>query len=201
MSFSSDTSPPGSSIEPDSLPGVLSALAKVLHRHQTSYALIGGLAVSVRGRVRGTRDIDLLIDVPQLKLPRLLDDLQSNGFVFDLRLVLSEWTGGVTRMSWQSQVRVDWLRPVVVPFQHVLERATEMSLYGHPVRVADAEGLILLKLAAWRPQDQEDVRGLLSRHARQLDIDWIRREVLQISAPDNPVLGEFEALVHEYHEA
>jgi len=53
----------------------LRTVAEVLQRRSIRYALIGDLAVVARGRVRTTRDIDLLISVSQFTLPRLLDDL------------------------------------------------------------------------------------------------------------------------------
>ncbi len=199
MSSSNGNENPPKPIESDSLSNVLSELVDVLRTHKTNYALIGGLAVSIRGRVRSTRDIDLLLDVPQLELPRLLDDLQQRGFEFDLRSLLSEWAYGITQLTWRGRIRVDWLKPVVVQFQHVLDRATEVPLNNQRVRVADVEGLILLKLAAWRPQDQEDVRGLLAKHAGQLDLDWVRREFTQLTEPNSPVLIEFEAMVLEFY--
>lgn len=199
MSFFNGNETPPKPIESDSLSRVLSELVDVLRSHKTNYALIGGLAVSVRGRVRSTRDIDPLLDVPQLELPRLLDDLQQRGFEFDLRSLLSEWAHGITQLTWRGRIRVDWLKPVVVQFQHVLDRATEVPLNDQRVRVADVEGLILLKLTAWRPQDQEDVRGLLAKHAGQLDLDWVRREISQLTTANAPVLSEFEAMVNEFY--
>ena len=201
MSFSNGNESPQKPIESDSLAHVLSELVDILRTHKTNYALIGGLAVSVRGRVRSTRDIDLLLDVPQLELPRLLDDLQQRGFEFDLRTLLSEWANGITQLTWRGRIRVDWLKPVVVQFQHVLDRATEVPLNDQRVRVADVEGLILLKLTAWRPQDQEDVRGLLAKHAGQLDLDWVRREISQLTTANAPVLDEFEAMVCEFYDS
>jgi predicted nucleotidyltransferase len=102
-------------------------------------------------------------------------------------------------MTWQGRIRVDWLKPVVVPFHHVLERATEVPLNDQRVRVADVEGLILLKLTAWRPQDQEDVRGLLAKHGGKLVLDWVRREMSQITPASDPVLDEFETIVREFY--
>ncbi len=201
MSFSNGNETPPKPVESDSLSRVLSELVDVLRTHKTNYALIGGLAVSARGHLRSTRLIDLLLDVPQLELPRLLDDLQQRGFEFDLRSLLSEWTHGITQLTWRGRIRVDWLKPVVVQFQHVLDRATEVPLNNQRVRVVDVEGLILLKLTAWRPQDQEDVRGLLAKHAGQLDLDWVRREISQLTAANAPVLDEFEAMVSEFYSA
>ena len=47
---------------------------------------------------------------------------------------------------------------------------------GHTVRVATAEGLILTKMVAFRPQDQVDIETLLTANRDRIDIDLIREE-------------------------
>jgi len=47
---------------------------------------------------------------------------------------------------------------------------------GHTVRVATAEGLILTKMVAYRPQDQIDIETLLTANRDRIDIDLIREE-------------------------
>jgi hypothetical protein len=47
---------------------------------------------------------------------------------------------------------------------------------AHSLRVATPEGLILTKLVAFRPQDQEDIRTLLIANRGELEIELIRRE-------------------------
>jgi len=44
------------------------------------------------------------------------------------------------------------------------------------VRVATAEGLILTKLVAFRPQDQVDIETLLTANRDEIDVDMIREE-------------------------
>jgi hypothetical protein len=55
------------------------------------YALIGGLATMMRGRPRFTQDVDVLLEVPQLSLPPLLDDLSSRGFSLDVGTVVKQF--------------------------------------------------------------------------------------------------------------
>ena len=50
-------------------------------------------------------------------------------------------------------------------------------------RVASAEGLILLKLLAWRTQDQLDIESLVAAHKDTLDLDWIRSEWATLADP------------------
>ena len=44
------------------------------------------------------------------------------------------------------------------------------------LRVATAEGLILTKLVAFRPQDQLDIETLLIANCNEINVDLIRRE-------------------------
>jgi hypothetical protein len=64
--------------------------------------------------------------------------------------------------------------------------------------VADAEGLLLLKLIAFRPLDQEDIRGILTKNAGELDLDWVRREA-SYAGLDQQRLDDFEQLVKDFY--
>ena len=187
-------------IAADQLKLILSEMVTALRNHGVNYALIGGIAVTMRGRSRFTRDIDFLLDMPQLRLPALLDELAQRGFEFDLAATIAAWHQGLLTMTWRGRVRVDWMRPVVPGYQRILDLATEVDINHQPIRVATAEGLILLKLTAWRSNDQEDIRALLAKHAGQLDLEWIRREFAQLSAPSDPAIVGFEEMVREHYQ-
>ena len=198
MSFSSDNSP--TPIGADRLLQVMSEMVAAFANHGANYALIGGVAVTIRGRSRFTRDIDFLLDVPQVRLPALLDELAQRGFEFDLTAAIAAWHQGLLTMTWRGRIRVDWMRPVVPSYQLILDLATEVEIDRQPTRVATSEGLILLKLSAWRTNDQEDIRALLAKHSGTLDLDWIRREFAQLSAPSDPAIAGFEEMVREHYE-
>jgi predicted nucleotidyltransferase len=68
----------------DDLQQVLDRLARILNRRRTNYALIGGLGAALRGTVRATWDIDLLVAVSQRKLPPLLEAIQQEAFDLDV---------------------------------------------------------------------------------------------------------------------
>src|SRR5207302_576727 len=78
-------------IEPafdDRLVAALTELVGALESHGIRYALIGGLAAGFRSRPRSTRDVDILLTVPQLQLPGLLADLAARGFTLDERATI-----------------------------------------------------------------------------------------------------------------
>ena len=64
--------------------------------------------------------------------------------------------------------------------------------------MADAEGLLLLKLIAFRPLDQEDICGILAANANQLELDWVRREAT-LAGLDPQRMAQFELMVEEFY--
>jgi len=173
--------------------------AQVLNEQDLQYALIGGLGVALRGPIRTTRDVDLLLEVPQLKLPPLLESLQQQGFQLDLRTCIAQWnTDHLLDFSF-GPVRIDWVKASVPVFQRILERAKWESVEGRPIRVADAEGLLLLKLISFRSRDEEDIRGILATNPGALDLDWVRNEWAKLAELDVERAGKFEGLAREFY--
>ncbi len=174
-------------------------LTEALDARRIKYALIGGLAAAYRGRPRFTEDVDLLLQVPQITLPGLLDELRARGFAFETDVAIREWTReSMTVMSFHG-VRIDWLKPALLAYQHVLDQAFLEDWFGHPVLVATAEGLILMKLLAFRLQDQVDIENLLAGNQGQLDLDPVRTEWQTVAALDDPRMVWFEERVGRFY--
>lgn len=101
-------------------------------------------------------------------------------------MTIREWTQQhMTTLSFRG-VRIDWLKPVIPLYQHVLDRATEENWLGHPIRVASTEGLILIKLLAYRTQDRLDIENLVAAHGAALDLAWIQSEWATVAPNDDP---------------
>ncbi|MFM8634644.1 MAG: nucleotidyl transferase AbiEii/AbiGii toxin family protein [Planctomycetia bacterium] len=170
----------------DSLAGDLiravEILGEVFEARGVRYALLGGLATMLRGRPRFTQDIDILLDVPQIALPGLLDELVDRGFLMDRDTVIRQFVQEHMTSFRFGVVRIDWLRPVLPLYAHALAAATSFQwTEGHHLRVLTPEGLIVTKLVAFRPQDQEDIRTLLAANRDEIDIATIRREWAAVS--------------------
>src|SRR5687768_10967064 len=121
---------------PQHLLTALQELATVFDRFHVRHALIGGLAAGYRSRPRYTKDVDLMLDVPQVVLPRLLDELRDRGFTFDMEATIRQWVQEHLTVLDFHGVRVDWLKPVVPCYRHVLDGARPESWFGAPLRVA-----------------------------------------------------------------
>ena len=161
----------------DELIRAVELLADTFTAQSIHYALVGGLATALRARPRFTEDVDMLVDVSQLALPRLLDELARMGFLFDPNTVIREFVHEhLTAFRFRS-VRIDWLKPVLPLYLRAIKEASPLTwTEGHPVQVASPEGLILTKMVSFRPQDQQDIETLLIANREDLDVNLIRQE-------------------------
>jgi hypothetical protein len=158
-------------------------LSETFARRSTRYALIGGLATTLRGRPRFTQDVDILLDVPQLALPALLEELVRSGFVFDIETVIREYVRDSMTSFHFGIIRIDWLKPVLPLYARALADASPLIwTEGHSVRVASVEGLVLTKMVSFRPQDQADIETLLVANRDDVNADLIRREWAAVAA-------------------
>jgi Nucleotidyl transferase of unknown function (DUF2204) len=176
----------------DLLEKAVSALTSVFNKKKIKYVLIGGQAVSRLTRPRYTKDLDFLIDIPQMTLPGLLEEINELGGDADLLPSIKAWNQNHMLMFHFKDIRVDWLKPVIPAYAHVIQHGTPVDLNGQIVNVASAEGLILLKLLANRTQDQVDVESLISTKRDSLNLAWIDSEWQTIGELTDPPMVWFK---------
>lgn len=180
----------------DELIHAVELLAEVFAAKSIRYAIVGGLATVLRGRPRFTQDADVLLDVPQVSLPSLLDELRQRGFDFDTTKVIQEYVREHMTVVQYRSIRVDWLKPVIPLYSHALRDAEKLPwTEGRLVRVAKPEGIILTKMLAFRPQDQADIDTLLAANSDTIDLDYIRREWSSVSAGEDERNAWLEAAI------
>ncbi len=161
------------------------SLTEAFDARSIRYALIGGLAFLLRGRPRFTKDVDFLLEVPQIILPALLDDLMARGCTLEPKTVIKQFVQEHVASFPFGRVRIDWLKPVLPLYARTLADAALVEwTEGHTVRVATAEGLILTKMVAFRPQDQMDIDTLLTANRDTIDVDLIRAEWAPFAATE-----------------
>lgn len=148
----------------------LAEVTAILERIGARYALIGGLALASHNVIRGTQDIDLLVDAEKAdEIDRELTDLNYRC------LHRNADAGNYQRVD----ERVDFLyasRPIA---KRLLSGAAALRTSLGDLRVISTEGLIGFKLQGFvnnprRTQDLEDIRALLRANRTTLDIAEVR---------------------------
>lgn len=177
----------------------LQTLSTVLPSHQARFALIGGIATGIRSRLRFTEDIDMVVNVPAICLPGLLEDLISRGFTIDVMKVIEEWSRNQLIVFHFKGIRIDWLKPILPAYQHVLDTARIDKWNDRDLSIASAEGIILTKLLASRLQDLTDIAELLAANQGQLDLAWIEQEWKSLYSTDDPRWQKYLEVVDEYY--
>jgi hypothetical protein len=174
----------------------LAITADALEKHRVAYAVIGGMATSFRSQARFTKDLDFLLNIPQVTLPGLLETLAQRGYQFDETTTIREWIQHhMVAVSYQG-VRVDWLKAMIPVYHQILDSATDETWLGQRIRVASAEGLILMKLMAGRTQDWLDIENLVAAQREKLDLDWIRAQWKTVGNDDDPQFVRLLELVN-----
>ena len=148
----------------------------VFDRSHVAHALIGDLAFGLHARVRSSRGAKFIVDCADFEFTNLLDRLQSDGFQLHIRDALQKWSVHRSLSFSRGPVRFDWYQPITPIHRFVLKSAVNWPWLDRQVRVATAEGLVLTKLAAFRPQDQIDIETLLIANREDIDLAIIRDE-------------------------
>jgi hypothetical protein len=189
-------------IEP--LHNALVDVTELLKARQFPYAVIGGLAVSLRGEPRVTADVDLVLGItidaaidliPSLKGTSLeplfsgVEEVVQRAFILPLR-------------HRPSGVNVDLAIGLSGFERQALARAEAMNIAGHDVMVATAEDLLIMKLIAGRPRDQQDIEGIIAAQGRRLDWDYCHQTAQALgTAIDQDLVSQVEKLRSECGEA
>jgi hypothetical protein len=50
-------------------------------------------------------------------------------------------------------------------------------------------------------RDQEDIKGILAANEGRVDLDWLRREWLQLAGDGDPKTDQFEQLVRQFYNS
>lgn len=171
----------------------IARLANILKELNVRYGIIGGIAAALHGIPRATADVDVLFTIEKIRLPAFLDRLESEGFSFSKQEVLKELSkDGLSQVEFQKR-RIDLLMPILPFFHKALERTLTTTFFGQPIRVVSPEDLILFKLIAFRPQDQQDIQAILAIKGKKgLQMDYLREWTKQLVRPTDKKLKQLE---------
>jgi hypothetical protein len=139
----------------------LQIVTRALRDARIVYAVCGGLAVTLHGATRTTKDIDLLVGAHDI--PRILELLRPLGYVFAaLPLTFESGTARerhvqrVSKIADGEHLCVDLLADDAV-YSGLLDDTVQFDLPEGRLTVISRAGLIKMKRLAGRPQDLADL--------------------------------------------
>jgi predicted nucleotidyltransferase len=146
---------------------VIGEVKKILDDLGAHYAVIGGMAVIARGHARVTLDFDFFTTDTRVLKETLWEGLRRRGVSVDVRKGdYDDPLAGVVRIGSKPE-QIDIVVGRRKWEQRVIERAERLDFEGHQLPVPLTSDLILLKLAAGGPIDQQDIIRLLSVGPRE----------------------------------
>lgn len=153
----------------------LREIFKALADADVDYVVVGGLAVILHGHLRATRDLDLVIGLQPDNCAKGMDALSGIGLRPRLPVTLADFADPAKREDWvqnrnmlvfqlwdpaNPERSVDVFVREPLDFQAMLSEVVVKDLDGVPIRFASIRHLILLKQAAGRPMDIDDIDAL-----------------------------------------
>ncbi len=165
---------------------------------QISGLVIGGVAASVLGHPRVTRDVDGLLWLAEERWGELLASGPRWGFVPRVAKALDfARESRVLLLEHQSTgIHVD-ISLGSLPFeQEAITRALQVEVSGLVLPLPAPEELIVMKAVAHRPRDLADIGAVLEVHPK-LDLRrmrrWLREFAAVLEMPE--ILDDFEKLL------
>jgi len=189
--------------EPNYLTPLLAVLRDLviwLQAGKVPGAVIGGLAASLLGRPRLTRDVDALVLLDEDRWAEFMAAGEEHGFSprRDDPLPFARETRVLLVRHQESGIDVDIVFGSLPFEKDTVARATWVELGGVRVPLPLPEDLIVLKAVAHRPQDLADIEAILAanpkinvRRVRR----WVREFAAALSMPD--ILNDLEAMLSQ----
>lgn len=137
---------------------------------EVRFVLIGGLALNAWGVVRGTKDVDIVVDPDPENLARLAEvaeaadgQVQAREAFVSSRFGIADLLGKGERVEIQTQLGpLDIVQgmPGVPAYSVLQQHAEEVTVLGAEIRVCSLEDLRAMKRAAGRTRDLADLEDL-----------------------------------------
>ncbi|HUT31256.1 MAG TPA: DUF6036 family nucleotidyltransferase [Sedimentisphaerales bacterium] len=176
-------------------------IAQELDAATIPYMIIGGQAVLIYGRPRLTRDIDITLGVDTDRFA-LIEGLCKR---LGLKLLpenpedFAKQTSVLPAEETKSKLRVDFIFSYTPYELQAIGRSREVLVDGYPAKFASCEDVIIHKMFAGRAVDEEDVSSILAKNKDSIDMEYIRKWLLQFSgiSEHEGVLEKFNGLLKD----
>jgi len=156
---------------------LLKRIAGRLDKAKIPYMVIGGQAVLLYGTPRLTRDIDITLGVDTDRFTSLREVCKRLGlrilppnpqrFVSQTKVLPVEDT--------KSKIRVDFIFSFTPYERQAMKRTKKVRIESCLVKFASPEDVIIHKMFAGRAVDLEDVKNILLKRKKRVDLQYIKK--------------------------
>lgn len=162
---------------------LLKNIAEILDNLKIPYAITGGFAVSVWGKIRSTLDIDIIVELSDKNVKPLVREVRrilENVYADEdmVRDALRHKTE-FNFIDPDSNMKVDFFVQANDPYNKLkMKRRILRDAYGYKVYFVSPEDLILSKLlwskdsGSWK--QREDIKTVLENSKVKLDLEYIK---------------------------
>jgi hypothetical protein len=163
--------------------------------------VIGGVAASVLGRPRLTRDVDALAILAEKDWQKGIETARNFGIVprIEDALEFARRSRVLLMRHAESGIDLDITFGGLAFEESAVNHSQLHDVGGIQVRLPRVEDLLVMKAIARRPKDLEDIRGLLAAHP-EADIPAARRWIREFSVATgmSDMLDEFDRLLEQH---
>jgi len=164
---------------------MLKKLITALKELKINYVIIGGIASSILGRPRTTIDADVVFIIKEEKIEEFVKILKLYGFK-------------ISESSKEKIIRrLKRLLPAKIRFKHnfsvdlrlasysidmeAIKRAKSVKIFGMKLSIATPEDIIVYKIARFEDLDKADIKGIINRFGKKLDLGYIRNSAKKLA--------------------
>jgi len=148
-------------------------ILRAFHKHKVKYVLVGGLAVNLQGAFRSTADLDVLVEMTDLNLTKIVKILKQKNYFVKQPVDPMGIANGQIRKDWienknmkafcffkQNGEQVDLIIDSPVQFSEAIKEADIVPVDGIRLPVVSIKHLIKMKEKTGREKDKLDVSEL-----------------------------------------
>ena len=168
-----------------------------LNNQELNYLVIGGIAVSVIGEPRETKDIDLCIFIKRTDVADFLGKAETKGYIVDRDNMVKRVRETGTFNIMDGKVRIDFLVASHKFEKSAFKRKIEIEMQGVKAYYPAPEDLMLLKIVAGRLRDLADAERIAIRYFGKLDKEYLLNWAMKLSdeAEDMRIYSEVKRLL------
>lgn len=150
-------------------------IIKTLNKHNIKYLIVGGLAINLYGIPRFTKDIDIVCDMSEDNLKRLIKAIKELGYKPRVPIKIDDFAKPELRSKWKKEKgmlafaffdpkdyfkELDIVMQEKLSFDKMYKNKVVMKMDKVNVYVCSIDDLIKLKKTASRKQDISDIEAL-----------------------------------------